>query len=324
VNDDPRHVIVFADEFDTHADAVLYECRELGMHPHRVSAREIVEGEFECSVEIGDEQDTIKLKTFSLDAIDSLKARVFCRDLGFIRDFADPSEALRVEENWSWFQAWVARIPPKHWLDHYSNQLFWDNKLIQYQAAKNCGLRIPETLSTNCPTVAREFVAKFPSIIKQLSDVAFCPDLSGETADALYTADISLKDLSSDESIRSAPLLLQRKIEKAFDVRLYAIGKTQIAVKIASQTNELSRTDFRRVRELPLEAIDIPPLVSAAVDRLMKKTGLTYAAFDFAVDGSGNYFFLEFNVSGNWLWIELDLGLPIAKAIAKAIAKMDT
>jgi len=324
VNEDPRHVIVFADEFDTHADAVLYECRELGMHPHRVSAREIVEGEFECRIEIDNQQDTIKLKTFSLDAIDPIKARIFCRDLGFIRDFADPSEALRVEENWSLFQAWMARIPPKNWLDHYSNQLLWDNKLIQYQAAKNCGLHIPETLSTNCPTSAREFVARFPSIIKQLSDVAFCPDLSGEKADALYTAEISMKDLTSDDSIRAAPLLLQRKIEKAFDVRLYAIGKKQIAVKIASQTNELSRTDFRRVRELPLEVIDIPPLVSAAVDRLMEKTGLTYAAFDFAVDGAGTYFFLEFNVSGNWLWIELDLGVRISRAIAEELANIAT
>jgi len=31
---------------------------------------------------------------------------------------------------------------------------------------------------------------------------------------------------------------------------------------------------------------------------------------------NGNYYFLECNPNGQWLWIEEDIGLPISKAIA--------
>lgn len=43
---------------------------------------------------------------------------------------------------------------------------------------------------------------------------------------------------------------------------------------------------------------------------------LNFGCFDLIVTPDGEYVFLECNPNGQWLWVELATGLPIAEAIA--------
>lgn len=43
---------------------------------------------------------------------------------------------------------------------------------------------------------------------------------------------------------------------------------------------------------------------------------LNYGAFDFLVEPHGAWRFLECNRNGQWLWLEHETGLPIARALA--------
>ena len=51
----------------------------------------------------------------------------------------------------------------------------------------------------------------------------------------------------------------------------------------------------------------------------MTRLGLVYGALDFIVDPDGCHIFLEINQAGEWGWLQRDLGLPIAEAIATAL-----
>lgn len=43
---------------------------------------------------------------------------------------------------------------------------------------------------------------------------------------------------------------------------------------------------------------------------------LNFGCFDFIKAKSGCYYFLECNPNGQWLWLEIDLGIPISKSIS--------
>ena len=45
-------------------------------------------------------------------------------------------------------------------------------------------------------------------------------------------------------------------------------------------------------------------------------------AYDFIVNPKGEYFFLEVNPAGQWLWMEEKLNLNISKSIAEALMKI--
>lgn len=55
----------------------------------------------------------------------------------------------------------------------------------------------------------------------------------------------------------------------------------------------------------------------------MAAVGLRYGAFDFRVDRDGAPWFLECNPEGQYLWIEIETGLAISRAIAFALAGRD-
>jgi D-alanine-D-alanine ligase-like ATP-grasp enzyme len=48
---------------------------------------------------------------------------------------------------------------------------------------------------------------------------------------------------------------------------------------------------------------------------------LRFAALDFAIDRAERWWFLELNANGQWMWIEHATGLPIASAVAAALAR---
>ena len=65
-----------------------------------------------------------------------------------------------------------------------------------------------------------------------------------------------------------------------------------------------------------------PPIPITANDGTtdLKEMKLNFGAFDFVVTPSGEYFFLECNPNGQWLWIEMRTGLKISEAITEVLS----
>ena len=53
---------------------------------------------------------------------------------------------------------------------------------------------------------------------------------------------------------------------------------------------------------------------------LHRKLGLYFAAYDFIVNEVGDPVFLDANPTGQWMWLERRLDLPISERIAAALA----
>src|SRR5436309_7528794 len=82
-----------------------------------------------------------------------------------------------------------------------------------------------------------------------------------------------------------------------------------------SQADEKSRLDWRG-GDPDHEIFTLPEQVEASIHRLMNSFGLNFASLDMIVTPEGEFVFLELNPNGQWLWLELELGVPLVASMA--------
>jgi ATP-grasp ribosomal peptide maturase len=204
---------------------------------------------------------------------------------------------------------------PARWINHPSRDAACNYKPLQLAVAVRAGLRVPGTVITSDPEHARQFVASDPAIYKALGGGVMRADGRHH---AVPTTLVTAEDL--DESVAATATLLQRYVDKAFDVRLTVIGERMfpVAIHAGSPSARLDwRTDYS---SLAYDAdIAMPPGVTAGVPALMRELGLYFGALDFAVHPDGSWWFLEINANGNWHWLVKSAGVPLVQAMADAL-----
>ncbi|MEV4333458.1 ATP-grasp ribosomal peptide maturase [Streptomyces sp. NPDC049597] len=180
-------------------------------------------------------------------------------------------------------------------------------------AAAQSGLQVPATLITSEPDAARAFVKKHgPAIYKPLSTPLYRID----GVSCTVTVDEVTAD-QIDDRVSGTAHLFQHRIDKVADVRVTVIGHRVFYVRIDSDLLDW-RTDYER---LSYSVVEPPPGIEDALWRYMDFFGLVFGAFDFAIDRTGTWWFLECNPSGQWAWLEPPTGLPMVAAMADLLER---
>ncbi|KMS66291.1 30S ribosomal protein S6 modification protein RimK, partial [Streptomyces leeuwenhoekii] len=127
-------------------------------------------------------------------------------------------------------------------------------------------------------------------------------------------------------AVAHGPTLLQRRIAKRADIRLTAVGDRLLAARKATargaDPDDPGEVDVRfTVSDEPWRPAGVPPRVAAGVHAYVRDAGLAYGAFDFAEDADGTWWFLECNQSGQFGFVEVDTGQPIARTIAAWLSR---
>lgn len=122
-----------------------------------------------------------------------------------------------------------------------------------------------------------------------------------------------------DETVGATAHLFQARVPKRHDVRLTVIGGRMIGVVIDSGGALDSRTTYDGNTYRVLE--QLPGDVEQAVKQFMAELNLVFAAFDFAVDHDGRWWFLEANAPGQLAWLEKPTGVPLTAMMADFLAK---
>ncbi|MFD8817089.1 hypothetical protein ACFV23_37785, partial [Streptomyces sp. NPDC059627] len=123
-------------------------------------------------------------------------------------------------------------------------------------------------------------------------------------------------------AVAFGPTLLQLRVAKRADIRRTVVGERLLAArKPVSPDAHPDDVDVRFApSDTPWREAEVPPRVAEAVRTYMKDAELAYGAFDFAEDADGIWWFLECNQSGQFGFVEMDTGQPIAEAIAGWLA----
>jgi glutathione synthase/RimK-type ligase-like ATP-grasp enzyme len=200
------------------------------------------------------------------------------------------------------------------WVNHPRANRIAEDKPGNLRRAAPYGLSVPDWLVTNDPELARAFYAGVEDIVVKPVKGAWVAD-----DQSFWTQRIREAELL--DALGPEPYLLQRFIDKTEDVRVVVVGDEVFGVAIDSQSDPRSAVDMRAgdLAALPHRQVSLPESVSAGARALTLGLDLTFAALDFAVDREGRHWFLELNPNGQWAWLELRTGVPIATAIAGAL-----
>jgi MvdD family ATP-grasp ribosomal peptide maturase len=196
-----------------------------------------------------------------------------------------------------------------------------ENKQLQLQAARELGLAVPRTLTTNDPAAVRAFAGECEGgmVTKMLSSFAV---YEGGEELVVFTNPVKREDLSDLSGLSLCPATFQEMIPKALELRVTVVGDRVMSASIDSQSSARAAHDWRRDGLRMVEdwrPYELPREVEEKILRLMDYFVLNYGAIDIIVTPDGRHVFLEVNPVGEFFWLERRPGLPVSDAIADVL-----
>ena len=206
-------------------------------------------------------------------------------------------------------------------LDHVHHIRHAENKQLQLQVARELGLDVPRTLTTNDPDTVRDFARNCESgmVTKMLSSFAIFEE--GKEL-VVFTNRVKLEDLDDLSGLKLCPATFQELLPKSLEIRATVVGERVLAASIDSQAFTRATHDWRRDGARMLEhwqPYQLPVDVEQKLLRLMDYFCLNYGAIDIILTPARKHVFVEVNPCGEFFWLERSPGLPISDAIADVL-----
>lgn len=203
------------------------------------------------------------------------------------------------------------------WMNHPDAARRARHKPWQLRLAQQCGLPVPATVITTFPRAAREFAERYPDLVVKPVSGAHPQDPPRAVPTSRVAPDTDFS------AVAFGPTLLQRRIAKRADVRLTVVGEELLAArKAAAPDADPQEVDVRFAAPgSPWEPVEVPPRTAETVLRYIRGAELAYGAFDFVEDADGVWWFLECNQSGQFGFVEVETGQPIARTIAEWLGR---
>ncbi|MEU6380720.1 ATP-grasp ribosomal peptide maturase [Streptomyces sp. NPDC046909] len=225
---------------------------------------------------------------------------------------AQPSGWLTEESSQALYG--MLRSSGARWMNHPDAARRARHKPWQLRHAQRSGLPVPATLITTFPQAAREFSARYPDLVVKPVSGAHPQDPPRAVPTSRVAPDTDFA------AVAFGPTLLQRRVAKRADIRLTVVGERMLAARKVTAADDEVDVRFASPAS-PWRATDVPPRVADAVRAYMRDAELAYGAFDFAEDADGTWWFLECNQSGQFGFVEVETGQPIARSIAEWLAR---
>lgn len=321
-------ILILTDQFDRHADLVAEHLSDAGSHIARMNL------------------DTASLRQTRITAcsinnwtvdLGSSGTQFKTSDISVVwlrRPFVELNLEEQAEQNTDsriWRGEWNKSLLGMYlslrdipWLNPIRSAYRSENKYLQMLVAKELGLNLPSTIVSNDRTQLIDFAEEHGNVMLKLMNQEFYCTGPNEYK-GLFANKITALDLDDFSGPEENPVVLQKYIEKDYEVRYTVVGEEHYVCKIESQKSAIAKDDWRRydIANTPHTQIAPPPHINEAVTEFMKRLELPFGALDFIVTPSGDWYFLEVNPMGQWLWIEDLTGLRISQSIATWLTKRE-
>jgi ATP-GRASP peptide maturase of grasp-with-spasm system len=190
-------------------------------------------------------------------------------------------------------------------------------KIFNLIKAKEVGLKIPDTLVTTSKIELSDFLNKNISISK---DIRYSVEIKTKKGfiSSCGTFIIQKRDLNMLDDY-FAPILVQKHIEKEFEIRVFFFKDKLYPMAIFSQNDEKTKIDFRNYNnEKPNRCIPfiLPKKIKKKVIDFMTRVNLKTGSIDIIYTTSKEYVFLEVNPMGQLDWVSKNCNYYIEKDIA--------
>ena len=323
-------LLIVSSKSDVHADAVIHELNGSTIEPVRLNTESFIkESQYHFTWDFSG-----KLCNQSLIFHDSLRT---ANDVKVIwwrkpQDYHPHPEVIdewaikySQDETKSLLFSLPALYPDAKWVNNYYKLRFPSQRINQISVAQKLEIPVPPTLVTNYYQPASDFLKHYGDcIIKPMGYSGFRHN-DHQYACYTRTIDVSTLDLFQ-ESIHLAPVFLQKRISKKAEYRVTLIGRKNFVCRI--ETEHLSDPDVAldwRVTEpekLTHVPDSLPESYLAKLHEMLGILGLNFGAFDIIRDNDDVLYLIELNPNGQWYWIEILTGMPMARAMVELIEEL--
>lgn len=236
-------------------------------------------------------------------------------NLNFRGDTSDP-HFLKVQK---WEAFWLNELIFEVFITPKSigNYNFKVNKLTMLLYAQECGLNVPQSIITSDKMHMQQALKHFSGSITKTIGYQLMYEVEGGV-NAAYTEELTYQDLDDYEQV-FFPSLIQKKIEKKYEVRSFFLVDKFYSMAIFSQNNQKTKTDFRKYdRDVPNRTVpfNLPRVIETQLKRLFQKINLDTGSVDLLIDKDGNFIFLEINPVGQFSFVSKPCNFLLEKEIA--------
>lgn len=311
-----KATVILTNSIDTHAHILVPEIERLKGKVYRFDTDRL---HTHFQLNLHPEKASFSLETpvgtIESENIFSLWIR---RPYDFAFDVTDPKSKFIKREIVNVIRS-ISQYVPKNTLivDHPEAVNRASNKIPQLKDACKFNLKIPDSIITNSPTIAKQFMKKHRRnvIVKPIS---IGTTEYGNQAFTIFTKKV---DNSLDLSlVRNCPTLFQENIRKKSELRITIIGNKVFAVELDSQKIPEAQTDWRqaadKIGKIPHKVVKLPHKIEKSLIDLKNYYGLNFGAIDMAKNEKGEYIFFELNPAGQFLWLDQVTDLNMAKEMA--------
>jgi ATP-GRASP peptide maturase of grasp-with-spasm system len=201
------------------------------------------------------------------------------------------------------------------------------DKMRALRAARGNGIEVPQTLITTSREKAAAFVDDHPHgvITKTLAGSPLSIDLPDRSAISTYTAAVDA-DMVAGWPATFTPSLFQEQVDKAYELRVFALGDRLWPAAIFSQDHEATTLDFRRYQtERPNRYVPyrLDDELSAKLLATMADLGLETGSIDLIRTPGGRTVFLEINPVGQFGMISHPCNYNLERVVAEHLIERD-
>lgn len=179
-----------------------------------------------------------------------------------------------------------------------------ENKLVQLDAARNAGMRVPRTVTSQDPAVIKEFC-------DDVDGKVIMKSLRAARDRHLLTVEVSPEVHQHPENLRLCPTIFQEFVPGTRHLRVLACGNTLVAFAIDSPD-----VDWRPNLDVPVSVVTLEADTHAQILQIMSTLRLRMGVFDLKLDDDGPVW-LEVNPQGQFLFLEGMSGVDLTTTFAE-------
>lgn len=193
------------------------------------------------------------------------------------------------------------------------------NKLIVNEVAKKNGLLVPEEYLLDNKSSLLQLLPKGNFVTKSItgSSMFFYEDF--------YFVGYTSTFEGTDFPETFFPSLVQKNIDKKYELRIFFMHDVFWSMAIFSQNDEQTKVDFRKYNnERPNRNIpfNLPQEIKTKLIVLMKELKLNCGSIDMIVTNMDEYYFLEVNPIGQFGMVSNPCNFYLHKEIAKKLVNL--
>jgi glutathione synthase/RimK-type ligase-like ATP-grasp enzyme len=300
-------IAIVSHSTDLHARAVRRELRLLGERAEFLDVADLGAGDH-LTFREGERRAAVWTRATGEEIDLAAASTIWHRRIAAPRLPADAGERDFAAAQWHTLLLGILQALPVRVVNPPLADRFFE-KPFQLALARGLGLRVPETVITSVPATARGFATG------RRGDVVHKP-LTGSPTRMLATRRWDAASEAALDALPLAPVIFQEAVCGGRELRVTIVGDETFAVEFRPGAGVV---DGRCDLETEYRRHALPASVEEGLRGLMERLGLSYATLDLKLTDDGEYVFLELNPQGQFLYVEILTGLPIAAAMARLL-----